>query len=470
MKLDYSPAVSAPRRTVRRTLVIATTCAVFLTAVATREGIANRKSLAPPDLPPELTTVLDSAAGNEFSKEVQAALADPLEAPPASEWQTVIVARGQTLSDIFEQNGLGFSEAMAVVRLGKDAARLKSLRTGDTLLLKKTPDDKLGELSFELDETSTLNVRRNADDVFEATIVAAELERRQTQAAAVIENSLFLDGQRAGLSSRLLMDMAQMFGYDIDFALDLRRGDRFAVIYDELYKNGEKLRDGDIVAAEFVNRGKSYRAVRYTDTDGKVAYYTPSGESLRKAFMRTPVDFVRISSGFNLNRRHPILNTIRAHKGVDYAASTGTPIKATGDGHVEFIGTKSGYGRVIILKHGSQYTTLYAHMSRYREGLKVGARVRQGQVIGYVGATGLATAPHLHYEFRSNGVHKNPLSVLLPRSNPLGKAQLAAWRAETTPVLAQLDTLSQSQVAQASAATSSGTAGSDTAGSAGGSP
>ncbi len=468
MKLDYSPAVSAPRRTVRRTLVIATTCAVFLTAVATREGIANRKSLAPPDLPPELTTVLDEAVGNEFSQEVQAALADPLEAPPASEWQTVIVTRGQTLSDIFERNGLGFSEAMAVVRLGKDAARLKSLRTGDTLLLKKTPDDKLEELSFELDETNTLNVRRNSDDAFEATIVAAELGRRQTQVAAVIENSLFLDGQRAGLSSRLLMDMAQMFGYDIDFALDLRRGDRFAVIYDELYKNGEKLRDGDIVAAEFVNRGKSFRAVRYTDTDGKVAYYTPNGESLRKAFMRTPVDFVRISSGFNLKRRHPILNTIRAHKGVDYAASTGTPIKATGDGNVEFIGTKSGYGRVIILKHGSQYTTLYAHMSRYRAGLKVGARVRQGQVIGYVGATGLATAPHLHYEFRSNGVHKNPLSVLLPRSNPLGKAQLAAWRTETADVLAKLDTIGQSQVAKAQSVTESSN--DDGEGSAGGSP
>ncbi|HEY1075341.1 MAG TPA: peptidoglycan DD-metalloendopeptidase family protein [Fontimonas sp.] len=470
MKLDYSPAVPAPRRTARRTLVIATTCAVILTAIATREGVANRKSMAPPGLPPELTTVLDEANGNEFSEEVQAALADPLEVPPASEWQTVTVTRGQTLSDIFEQNGLGFSEAMAVVRLGKDAARLKSLRTGDKLLIKKTPDDKLEELSFELDETSTLNVRRNAEDGFDGTIVAAEIERRPTQVSAVVENSLFLDGQRAGLSSRLLMDMAQMFGYDIDFALDLRRGDRFAVVYDVLYKNGEKLRDGDIVAAEFVNRGKSFRAVRYTDADGKVAYYTPEGESLRKAFMRTPVDFVRISSGFNLKRRHPILNTIRAHKGVDYAAATGTPIKATGDGTVEFIGNKSGYGRVIILKHGSQYTTLYAHMSRYREGLKVGARVRQGQVIGYVGATGLATAPHLHYEFRSNGVHKNPLSVLLPRSNPLSKAQLAAWRVETASVLAQLDTLGQAQVAQAQAATAAADANDNDEGTVGASP
>lgn len=430
--------------------MVATLCAVLLAAVATREGIAKRHSVIADDtLPPEVAAALDPQADSAFAEAVQASLADPLAAPEASEWVTVEVKRGQTLSDIFESQNLGFSEAIAVVKLSSDAARLKTLRAGDKLLLRKSPEDKLEELRFELDEANTLHVRRTGDDQLEAMTIAAELERRQTQVSTTIENSLFLDGQRAGLSNRLLVQMADMFGYDIDFALDLRIGDRFAVIYEELYKNGEKLRDGDIVAAEFVNRGRSYRAVRYVDADGNLAYYTPEGESLRKAFLRTPVDFARVSSGFNLRRRHPILNTIRAHKGVDYAAGSGTPIRATGDGRVEFIGVKGGYGRVVILKHGSQYTTLYAHMSRYRSGLSVGSRVKQGQVIGYVGASGLATAPHLHYEFRINGVHKNPMTVALPRAHPLPRSALARWRAETAYAVAQLDSIADSQVAQA---------------------
>ena len=248
------------------------------------------------------------------------------------------------------------------------------------------------------------------------------------------------------------MELADVFGYDIDFALDLRDGDRFSVVYDQLYKDGERLRDGDIIAAEFVNQGRVHRAVRYVDSDGNATYYTPEGESLRKAFIRTPVDFVRISSGFNLGRMHPILNVIRAHKGVDYAASTGTPVRATGDGKVDFVGVKSGYGNVVMLKHGSQYQTVYGHLSRFRPGLSTGARVRQGQVIGYVGKTGLATAPHLHYEFRINGVHKNPITVALPRANPLPANVVARWKADNAAVVAQLDAISTSRVAQAPSA------------------
>jgi murein DD-endopeptidase MepM/ murein hydrolase activator NlpD len=450
MRFDYSPAEAAPRRSARRAVLVASLCVILLAAVATREGVAKRRSAVPTaDLPSELAAALDTTSATAFEEAVQSALADPLPAPQASEWLTIEVGRGQTLSEIFEAHGLGFSEAIAVVKLSSDAARLKNLRAGDKLLLRKTPEDHLEELRFELDEANTLHVRRTPDDTLEAITIAAALERRQTQVAGLIENSLFLDGQRAGLSNRLLMQMAELFGYDIDFALDLRIGDRFAVIYEELYKDGKKLRDGDIVAAEFVNRGRSFRAVRYVDADGNVAFYTPEGESLRKAFLRTPVDFARVSSGFNLRRRHPILNTIRAHKGVDYAAGTGTPIKATGDGKVEFIGVKGGYGRIIILKHGSQYTTLYAHMSKYRSGVKVGSRVKQGQVIGYVGATGLATAPHLHYEFRINGVHKNPITVALPRANPLPRSVIARWRADNAHVVAQLDAIAASQMAQA---------------------
>ncbi len=432
--------------------MIASMCAVLLAAVVTREGVAKRHSVAAdPDMPSDVAAVLDAQLDSTFAESVQSALADPLPAPQPSDWITVEVQRGQTLSQIFESHGMGFSEAIAVVKLNADAARLKNLRAGEKFLLRKSPEDKLEELRYELNEANTLHVRRSSDDQLEALTIAAALDRHQTQVSAVIENSLFLDGQRAGLSNRLLMQLAEMFGYDIDFALDLRVGDRFAVIYEELHKNGGKLRDGDIVAAEFVNRGKSYRAVRYVDADGNAAYYTPEGDSLRKAFLRTPVDFARISSRFNPNRRHPILNTIRAHKGVDYAASSGTPIRATADGQVEFIGVRGGYGRTVVLKHGSQYTTLYAHMSNYRSGLRTGSRVKQGQVIGYVGASGLATAPHLHYEFRVNGVHKDPITVALPRSNPLPRSVITRWKAEQAPLLAQLDGLAEKHLAQANA-------------------
>ncbi len=449
MRLDYSPADAPFRRSARRPVMIATLCVAMLAAVAAHEGTASRHAATAAPASPEATLQeavdeLDSA----LDTDLQAAVGDDLEAPPASQWETVVVQKGQTLSDIFEQQGLGFSEAMATVRLSKDAAKLKSLRAGEKLVLLKTPEQKLEELRYELDETTTLQIRRGAEGL-EAMTIAAEIERQQRQASAVIRNSLFLDGQRAGLSNRLLMQLAEMFGYDIDFALDLRVGDRFSVIYEELYKDGEKVRDGDILAAEFINRGQSYRALRYMDADGNIAYYTPEGESMRKAFLRTPVDFARVSSGFNPNRRHPILNTIRAHKGVDYAARTGTPVKATADGRVLFMGVKGGYGRVVILKHGSQYTTLYAHLSRYRSGLHNGSRVQQGQVIGYVGSSGLATAPHLHYEFRINGIHKNPMTVALPRSAPLPRSIAPRWRTETAPLLAQLESLSDSQVAQA---------------------
>ena len=452
MKIDYSPAELAPRRSVKRSVLIASLCAVLLAAVASREGVATRQSVsADPALPADIASALEVQNDAAFTEAVQAALADPLPAPEPSDWVTVEVQRGQTLSQIFETQGLGFSESIAVTKLSRDAARLKNLRAGDKLQLRKSPESRLAELRFEFDGSNTLHVRRDADDRLEAVTTAIEFEHRQAKAVGVIENSLFLDGQRAGLSNRLLMQMAEMFGYDIDFALDLRIGDRFGVIYEELYRDGEKLRDGDIVAAEFVNRGRSFRALRFIDGDGNAAYYTPEGESIRKAFLRTPVDFARISSRFNPNRRHPILNTIRAHKGVDYAAGAGTPIRATADGKVEFIGVKGGYGRVVILKHGSQYTTLYAHMSRYRSGLRNGSPVRQGQVIGYVGASGLATAPHLHYEFRVNGVHKDPVTVPLPRANPLPRSALAQWKAESATVLAQLDAMAEQQLARSQA-------------------
>lgn len=419
-----------------------------LSVVAMREGIATRQSALRDAAGDEAAAAFTPRAENAFDAALQSATSDSLEPPAPSEWTTVVVRRGQTLSDIFEKEGLGFSDAVAIVNLGGDAAELKSLRPGEKLSLRKTDDDQLDELNYEIDETHTLQVRRN-DSGFEALTIEAEIERRPAQLTGLITSSLFAAAQKAGLSNRLVMELADIFGYDIDFALDLRDGDRFSVVYDELYKGGKKLRDGDIVAAEFVNRGHAYRAMRYVDADGNATYYTPDGESLRKAFIRTPVDFIRISSGFTAGRRHPILNVIRAHKGVDYAAAIGTPVKATGDGIVDFVGVKGGYGNVVVIRHGPKYTTLYGHLSRFRAGLKTGSRVRQGQVIAYVGMTGLATGPHLHYEFRINGVHQNPVTVALPRANPLPRSVVAQWRTDNAYALAQLDTLSNTRTALA---------------------
>ena len=236
------------------------------------------------------------------------------------------------------------------------------------------------------------------------------------------------------------MELANIFGWDIDFALDIRKGDNFTVLYEELYRDGEKISDDKIIAADFVNDGKIYRAVRYKNPQtSESEYYTPDGKSMRKAFIRSPVHFSRISSGFNLKRKHPILLNKRPHRGVDYAAKRGTPIYAAGDGKVIFKGKKGGYGKVMILKHGSKYTTLYAHLKTYNRKLKTGSRVKQGQTIAYVGSSGLATGPHLHYEFRVNGVHRNPLTVRLPASNPVPKRYMDDFDQITAPVIAQLD-------------------------------
>jgi len=282
---------------------------------------------------------------------------------------------------------------------------------------------------------------------YEAKMVTRDVDVRQQQVTGEIENSLFLSGLTAGLSDKVIMEMAYIFGWDIDFALDLRKGDRFKLIYDEHFLDDEKIGDGEILAAEFTNRGKTFRAIRFTDSEGRGQYYSPEGHSMRKTFTRTPVPLSRISSRFNPNRKHPVLKTNRPHRGVDYAAKTGTPILATGDGKVAFKGTKGGYGRTVILSHGGKYTTLYAHMSRYKKGMRTGQRVRQGQTIGYIGSSGLATGPHLHYEFRVNGVHRNPLTVALPVAQPLPKKYQTDFKEQATPFLAQLDALQETNIA-----------------------
>jgi len=247
------------------------------------------------------------------------------------------------------------------------------------------------------------------------------LEKRIAFRHGIIQNSFFMAGKQARLDDGLIMALAEVFAYDIDFAQDIRPNDQFKVLFEEYFVDNTKISNGPIIAAEFIARGKQHRAIRYTDEQGRTSYYNPTGKSLQKAFIRTPVQHTRISSHFNLQRCHPVLHQIRAHRGVDYAAPTGTPVKAAGQGKVIFIGQKGGYGNTVILKHGSQYSTLYGHLNGFAKNLKQGQRVSQGQIIGFVGSTGLASGPHLHFEFRINGVHHNPLTVKLPQAEGIAE-------------------------------------------------
>lgn len=457
MSGNYNSAAGASGSSLRRLSVLAT----FLGVVAAA-SFALRPSSSIDD---PLTIAVGSDAINDgtdvsqstfsgaevvapnpqFEDIIQNAVSDALAVPEPAAWTQVRVAKGQSLSNIFEEVGLPPQDWMLMTRLGGDSPQLKKLKAGDVLNMRIV-SGRLEELTYAIDEMRTLSVRRRGVG-YESITLSAAFERRQAESVGRIRSSLFADGRKAGMSNRMILEFADIFGYDIDFAQDLQEGDRFAVIYEDIFKDGRKLREGDILAAEFTSQGKTYRAVRFVDASGRAGYYTPAGESLRKAFTRTPVDFARISSGFNLKRRHPILNIIRAHKGVDYAAATGTPVHTTGDGKIEFAGRKSGYGNVIVVRHSGNNQTLYAHLSRFKPGVRVGSKVRQGQIIGFVGSSGLATAPHLHYEFLVNGLHKNPITVTLPRALPLSAQSLAQFRTLTSPLIAKIDALDDGNVA-----------------------
>lgn len=359
-------------------------------------------------------------------------------------WTHETVKPRDTLSAIFKRAGI-FSELEAALKAGPAARKLVRIHPGQVVSMRIV-DGRLLELRSELSKLEALRIIRR-DDLFHSEIEQRDTETRQAVATGTISHSLFLAGKAAGLSDRLIMELAAIFAWDVDFALDIREGDRFTVLYEETYLEGEKLRDGEIVAAEFINQGERHHAYRHTTTDGRTSYFSADGRDMRKQFIRTPVSIARISSGFNLRRKHPVLNRIRAHKGVDYAAPTGTPIKATGNGRVTFRGKKGGYGNTVIIQHGSTYTTLYAHMSRFARGIKSGSRVQQGQTIGYIGSTGLATGPHLHYEFRVNGQHRNPLTVKLPKSAPLPKNELPQFVAAIKPLQDQLKLFAGENVA-----------------------
>jgi len=363
-----------------------------------------------------------------------------------TERATLIVKSGDSLDRLFRRHHLSISDLAAMIELEDARPHLVRLQPGDEINVVHQ-DGAVFSLTREINAVRRMTVERQGDG-FAVDFAEDPVETRTVGAHGTIRNSLFEAAQSAGVSDAIIMEMAGIFQWDIDFIQDVRVGDEFTLVYEELWSSGEKLSDSSIVAAEFINQGRLYRAARYRSPVGETGYFTPEGRSVRKAFLRAPVDFTRISSNFNPNRRHPVLNTLRAHRGVDYAARTGTPIRAAGDGKISFRGVNGGYGNTVILQHGGNITTLYAHMSRFADP-KLGARVKQGQIIGYVGQTGLATGPHLHYEYRISGVHRNPRTVALPPADPVPPENLAEFETVSAGLGHQLDLYRSTQLATA---------------------
>ncbi|MEO8460983.1 MAG: peptidoglycan DD-metalloendopeptidase family protein [Dokdonella sp.] len=363
------------------------------------------------------------------------------------DWRIVRVRAGQSLSDIFAEQGLPASDLQRALDSQNDASVLRRIRPNDEFEFDITADGTLRAMRFERSEADRVTLEFDANGVHES-VASRAIERRTQIAHGVITRSLYEAGAQAGISDQLIGRLAEAFAYDIDFAQDLRVGDSFSVVYDEDYCDGERLdrAKGEVLAATFINQGKRYTAIRYTNAQGESMFYSEDGRPLRKSFLRTPVEFTRISSTFSAGRMHPVLGYMRAHKGVDYAAPSGTPIRAAGDGKITFRGRQGGYGNVVIIQHNGKYSTLYGHMSRFAN-VKVGQRVAQGQTIGFVGMTGLATGPHLHYEFRVGGTHRDPLTVTLPKPEPLPKTEFAKFHQAIAPMLAKLQMIDDVRLA-----------------------
>ena len=407
-------------------------------------ALTGRQAATPPSTLPLPTTAI-------AVPELSVATVPELELEPVSEplGDTIefVVRRNDTLDRIFRQLKLNLTDLANIRGLPGVRESLDRLRPGDTITLIHD-EGLLQALSRRISDTEVLSVTRS-EEGFAAEVLATPLEIREAYAHGTIQSSLFVAARAAGVSPEIILRLANdIFGWDIDFALDIRSGDRFSIVYEQKFRDGEYVGDGRVLAADFTNSGTTHRAIYFSSEDGSISdYFAPDGRSMRRQFLRAPLDFTRISSNFNPRRRHPILNTIRAHRGVDYAAATGTVIKAAGDGRVEFVGTKGGYGRVVILEHGGGISTLYGHMSRFAKGLRRGQRVRQGVTIGYVGSSGAATGPHLHYEYRLRGVHKDPRTVPLPEAAPISPTYRAEFQSRAGQLLARLDKAQDSAVA-----------------------
>lgn len=392
-----------------------------------------------------LSAAPDSEAGyvpvETVVKEVSLPLQPRQETKNEIFWQTDQVRQNDTLGSLLKRMGVRDDDAKKFLMLSPDSREINTrLIPRRSLDVKTNQDGKLLYLEYELpdDEILVAGLTPSGYQVAKQKLI---LETHEVLKSAKITSSLFGATDDAGIPDQIALKIAEIFSSQIDFNEDLRPGDRFNVVYEAFYNAGELMKTGDVIAVEFITKGKSHQAIHFGKANNKYAYYTPEGKSLHKSFLRSPLEFTRVSSSFNLGRRHPILHRVRAHKGVDLAARSGTRIKASGDGKVAFKGRKGGYGNVIILKHQNGIRTVYGHLSKFAKSLHVGKEVEQGEIIGYVGMSGLATGPHLHYEFLLNGKHRDPMKVELPTSIPLEKKFTAEFKTKTAKYMAKIKML-----------------------------
>lgn len=362
-------------------------------------------------------------------------------------WYKDYVRRDDTLQSVLARLNIRNRDALEFIRSDSVASEIaRSIIPGRQVKSETDADGNLFHFEYQISADQFLTITKTADG-YEAHQDERVLEIRPVLKSAKINSSLFGATDAANIPDHIAIQLADIFESEINFHTDLRRGDRFNVIYEGSYDQGELIKSGEVLAAEFVNNGKVYRAVGFRDSNNQMQYYTPEGKSIHKSFLRSPLEFSRVSSGFSVARFHPVLQRMRAHKGVDFAAPTGTRIKASADAVVDFVGTKGGYGNVIILKHDNGISTVYGHLSRFAPELRRGSKVTQGQMIGFVGMSGVATGPHLHYEFLINGKHQDPMKVALPKNNTIQGGNKAQFETISNQMMAQLRLLGTSNIA-----------------------
>ena len=383
-----------------------------------------------------------------LGRTLSAAIALPEVAGAGSEaayWHTDRMQRGDTLNELLHRLEVSDEAAADFLRRATDTASLRQLRPGKVLQAQTSADGSLLSLSYLDNDGNQVAITRQ-DSRFRVEIRPAPTERRIVVQTAEISSSLYAATDEANLPDSVATQLVEIFGGEIDFHRDLRRGDKFSLLYEQAYVNGEPTRNARILAAEFINRGRILQAFYFQTGNHGGDYFSPDGKSMRKAFLRSPIEFSRVSSGFSRARFHPVLNRWRAHKGVDYAAPTGTKVRATADGVVRFAGKQGGYGNAVMLDHQGQFQTVYGHLSRFGD-VRRGQRVSQGEVIGYVGQTGLASGPHLHYEFKVSGVQRDPLKTALPDGKPVSAEQQPAFMRSAETLQARLSLLRNTRIA-----------------------
>lgn len=387
-------------------------------------------------------TVTDTVVRKNVVEELALPALPVIDTSGETYWREARIERGDTIASILQRLQIDETGSALLLQYAREARSLYRLVPGRTVRARTTADGRLLALRY-LNGAQLLKIDQNGRDALQVWEGPADVETRVQMSSGEIASSLFAATDTAGMPDAVAVQIADVFSTDIDFHRDLRRGDRFAAIYEVQYHQGEPVKSGRLLAAEFTNQGKTLHAVWFQSPDGEGGYYTLDGKNIRKSFLRSPLEFSRISSGFTRGRFHPILKKWRAHTGVDYAAPTGTRVKTTGNGVIEFAGRRGGYGNLVIVRHQSKFTTWYGHLSRFAPGIQRGKRVSQGDVIGFVGSTGLATGPHLHYEFRINNVYQDPLRVAMPPAPPLAPQYRAAFDEATRPMSNRLALLRQ---------------------------